>query len=376
MKRVFIHAYAAGNLGDDLMIRILCTRYPNVRFYLYADAVYKSRFKDIKNLKVYAPSDSYVVYMDRFLNKIKHTEMGLWKFLIRRSNATVHIGGSVFTQHEDNYAAALHLDFELCRLSHLLYVVGANFGPFTDDNYYKDYQKLFAGYKDICFRDRYSYELHKNLPNVRYAPDVVFNYKTGHTCRPKKQVLISPIYMENRGGKYSICQYTESYMDFLVHISLEFLNLEYDVKFISFCAFQQDDQAIALLLERLKKEAAENSRPNIMEHVSACYYDQNMTECLQAFEESELVIGTRFHSVILGWLYGKRTLPVVYDNKTVQVLKDNHVNDYITLEETKHFTAADIGQITRQLIDSTPADISDVVKASAAQFAGLDKLLR
>ena len=32
MKKVFIYAYLAQNLGDDLMVRILCERYPHIKF--------------------------------------------------------------------------------------------------------------------------------------------------------------------------------------------------------------------------------------------------------------------------------------------------------------------------------------------------------
>ena len=46
MKKVFVYAYMAQNLGDDLMVRILCDRYPRVQFNLYADNFYKKAFKD------------------------------------------------------------------------------------------------------------------------------------------------------------------------------------------------------------------------------------------------------------------------------------------------------------------------------------------
>ncbi|MDY0404730.1 hypothetical protein P5G51_004325 [Virgibacillus sp. 179-BFC.A HS] len=36
MKKVLIHAYTHFNFGDDLFIQILCERYPQTSFYLYA----------------------------------------------------------------------------------------------------------------------------------------------------------------------------------------------------------------------------------------------------------------------------------------------------------------------------------------------------
>lgn len=364
MRRVFVHAFAAGNLGDDMMMRILCQRYPDIKFCLFADESYKSRFRDIKNIKIYSSTDSLVIRIDRLLNQLKGTEMGFWKLLIKTSIATVHIGGSVFTQHEDNYADAIHLDSELCRLSKRMYVVGANFGPYVNEQYYKDYQKLFQSYTDICFRDQYSYRLFQNLPNVRYAPDVVFNYKQAKLQNEKKQVLISVIDMENRGGKYSICQYTEVYERFLLGMSREFLKRDYHVVFMSFCAIQEDGKAI----ERLRSQMSENTE--------VCYYDQNIEECVQKFFESEIIVGTRFHSIILGWLAEKKVLPIVYDNKTVRTLEDNEIKEYITLDMLGSITEEEIADWTERLIKSRPMDVSAIRAASDKQFEGLDKLLK
>lgn len=44
-------------------------------------------------------------------------------------------------------------------------------------DYIKQMNFLFDGLTDICFRDKYSYSFFKNLNNVRYAPDIVFNYE-------------------------------------------------------------------------------------------------------------------------------------------------------------------------------------------------------
>ena len=46
MKKIKVYAYTRQNLGDDLFIKILCERYPNTQFVLYAPNVYKDIFKD------------------------------------------------------------------------------------------------------------------------------------------------------------------------------------------------------------------------------------------------------------------------------------------------------------------------------------------
>lgn len=368
MKHIFIHAFAAANLGDDLMIRILCTRYPRVRFRLYADNSYKARFKDLPNLKIYSPSDTRVIRINWMLNKIKRTEMGFWKFLIKTSDATVHIGGSVFTQHKTDYAAALNLDTQLARLSKKIYVIGANFGPYQDEKYKCDYQSLFRDYEDICFRDQYSSRLHSFLPNVRFAPDVVFNYKDIPSCEEKKQILISMIYVENRDGKYSISQYASGYNKFILNITRKYIALGYRIVFISFCSFQEDEKAIKNILNLLPE--TELSKTSLL------VYDQNLADCVRTIAQSSLVIGTRFHSIILGWLCGKRVLPLVYDPKTLHTLQDNGVENYLTLDRLEELSEEAAGKIAQQLIESRPFDAASLVKQAEGQFAELDKILK
>ena len=48
--RVHITAFIAGNLGDDLFIKILCERYGNTDFVLAGPGKFKVLFKDITNL--------------------------------------------------------------------------------------------------------------------------------------------------------------------------------------------------------------------------------------------------------------------------------------------------------------------------------------
>lgn len=367
MKHIFIHAFAAANLGDDLMMHILCTRYPNVSFRLYADKSYKARFKYLSNLKVYSPSDSWVRFMDGILNKVKRTDMGFWKFLLKTSHAAVHIGGSVFTQHQTDYQAALNLDAQLLRLSKKTYIIGANFGPYQDEKYCLDYQRLFHGYEDICFRDQYSYDLHSEIPNVRFAPDVVFNYTVPPSCEEKKQVLISMIYMDNRGGKYSISQYAKDYERFILRITRKYIDLGYTIVFLSFCSFQEDEKAIEHV--RTLLTAQELSRTSLL------VYNQNAGECIRTFAQSSLIIGTRFHSIILGWLCGKRVLPLVYDNKTLHTLQDNHIEEYVTLDCLEGLSEEAIDETALQLIQSIPFDATQLIAQASQQFAGLDKML-
>lgn len=363
MKKVLIHAYAAGNLGDDLLIRILCQRYPDVQFRICADESYKERFSDISNIKVYAPKDQLVRTVDKAVSILKHADRGFWKLLIKNSFATVHIGGSVFVQHQDDFGPAYRLDAELCARSRQIFVVGANFGPYTDEQYFRHYYELFKQYSGVSFRDKYSYETFQDLPNVVYAPDVVFNYKI-EGKEQKKQVLISVIALKDRGGKYGISQYESSYNQFIAEITKTYIRKGYQVKFISFCEFQRDEDAIHEIIELAGVQDSEL--------VSVCAYNQNLSACIKCFAESEIVIGTRFHSIVLGWLAGKKVLPIVYDVKTERLLKDNQCGFYLNMQEM----GMDMDVVLNKINTMNVMDVSGLVKEAPRQFEELDKLLK
>ena len=364
MKRIYIHAYTAGNLGDDLLIRILCERYPQVLFLIYADASYKERYKDIHNLKVFSPGDRIVHRVDEALRRIRHINNGMWKLLIKTSYATVHIGGSVFVQHQDDFSEAYDLDYQLRRLSKRMYVVGANFGPYTDENYYHMYRELLKKYDGICFRDHYSQQLFSDYDNVRYAPDVVFNYRQTIDCETKKQVLFSVIYMDSRGGKYSISQYSEDYYNAMAELAEEFVERGFKVKFVSFCKMQEDEKAIEIIIERMKEEYQDS--------VSTHSYVMDEKECIKQFYESEIVVGTRFNSIILGWLAEKKVLPIVYDKKTLHTLEDLKITDYIRMEDLGNM---DVIAMADHVMEQKTLDVEDLKQNAKVQFADLDKLL-
>src|SRR5699024_6589693 len=80
------------------------------------------------------------------------------------------------------------------------YIIGANFGPYKDKRFLEKYKHHFSQYTGICFRDMYSYNLFKQLPNVKMAPDAVFTLYTNKRVKPRTNCLgISPISLKKRG---------------------------------------------------------------------------------------------------------------------------------------------------------------------------------
>lgn len=362
IKKVMIYAYLEGNLGDDLMVWILCRRYPHIRFQVLAHKEYKSTFRNLENLTVYSFDDKKVVWWNKLLNRMKHGKEDFFRRQVRKADALVHIGGSVYMQHE-NYQMTYRNDCVLRETSRRMYVCGANFGPYKDEAYYKNYYRLLAEYDGVCFRDHYSYGLFEKLPNVHYAPDVVFNYAPSVSVgqkSEKKQVLISAIQMKNRSGVFPISGYVQDYQKFIAAVAETYIDAGYRIKFMSFCKSQGDPQAAAEIIECINPQ----KRAAIEEYI----YEDNLEEAVSLFDESEIVVGTRFHSIILGWLKDKRVLPVVYDSKTLHTLEDNGCEFYVTLDQLRDADAGFLagkaqrlpGQVREQLLKDAPNQFADL----------------
>ena len=141
-----------------------------------------------------------------------------------------------------------------------------------------------------------------------------------------------------------------------------YVEREYEVVFVSFCESQGDEKAINRIIERLEER----------EKVQVLFYHNKIKEVLQLFSEAQIVIGTRFHSIILGWLNKKKVLPIVYDEKTKNVLDDLNYNNYLNLEEMESCDLEDKLERIEELRD----EVVDVLKNEAyMQFWALDKLL-
>ncbi|MCP1108637.1 glycosyltransferase [Ohessyouella blattaphilus] len=322
-KKVLIHAYLFSNLGDDLFVRELCDRYRNTEFLVLAPKYYRETFSNLNNCKVIS-TDSFGT---KRKNKkgIKEGEFDAAKMeLARRSDLTVHIGGSVFVQHGTEWKAFFEYDRNLILNSKKLYQISGNFGPYTDDSYLASYNELFKEYGGISFRDRYSYELFQTLGNVTCGPDVLFGM-TAPINEKKKNVTISVINLEHRE---ELCDFEREYINFIVRIIAYFNEKKYSISLVSFCSFEQDTVMLNKIWACLNEELRQSTK---------CHaYEKNIEEILSLFADSEYVVGTRFHSIVLGLIYGCKVIPLSYSNKTSNMLFDLGFDQYYVVSELNH----------------------------------------
>lgn len=357
VKKIFLYAYDKVNLGDDLFIVNLVNRYPNIRFYMLSDKVNKKNFSDLRNLKIVNTNNI-------LLKKIKSIWNGGYSryeaFLKKRCDALVYIGGSIFIEYASWSNIVNWWDYQAS--NYKLYIIGANFGPYHTNEYKNAMGKVFDKVCDICFRDKNSYNLFKQSSKIRFAPDIIFS-QTLKEKKSLKKIFVSVINCQDKNeGYHSLKQYNNDYVKSLLCILNEYLKDDYDITICSFCKYEGDEEIVNKLVQRL-------NNPKV---TPLFYNGKNREDILNEINESCYIIGTRFHSIILGMVAKKPVFPIIYSNKTRCMLFDlGFQGKYIDIEKIEQL---DYALSKQNLIDQYIVDIDDYRIESLEHFKILDKL--
>lgn len=306
-KGIFIDFYKGHNFGDDLFVHILLHKFPTVGFNVYLDQSYDTFIKHYHNLSNF----NNLFEKTRFVLSSKKKD-GILNDVASRSRATVLIGGSLFI--EPNLPT---LNNHLFNSKKPLFIMGSNFGPYTSEKYYEKCKEYFQNATDICFRDEYSFRLF-NLKNIRVAPDIAFSMPMVKSCTKNRECFISVVnYNKNHKSSFEI---QKNYEKFLLNIIDTYLGENESVTLAGFCPNEGDMEVITRLVSQLPQDK--------MHNVSILKYDNNIEEITKAISNSSVVVGTRFHSIVLGLSAGKLVLPISYSIKTDNLLKDLGLSKY------------------------------------------------
>lgn len=357
MKQIMIHAYTRHNFGDDLLIHTLCVRYPETTFILHAPKVYKTTFQQLKNFRV-QPSDTLFAKGTRYILNALHLMPVYVRWMARNCDAVVHIGGSLFIQQanwEKNIKATKAMPIK----RKPFFLLGANFGPFADEAFYQQHKALFQTYSDICFREKYSFDLFKDLKNVRLADDIVFQLEQREAPKQEKTIVISVIKPSIREN---LAEYDALYYKKMQEVTIYFIEKGYHVLLMSFCEEEEDNEAV--------EEIVQGIPAVYMEHIGKHFYQTNIEATLQIIARSHLVVATRFHAMIVGWVFHKPVFPIAYSEKMIHVLEDINFKG-------KYGTFAHLETLQPEIILHTEAiDVTKQIRNATKQFRQLDVFLK
>lgn len=363
MKKIFIDAYTRLNLGDDLFVKVLCERYPSSQFTIASHKEYATPFHAIKNLEV----ASIPRYIDGIMSKLNvdyRVSSSIKNKQAKKNDATVIIGGSIFIE-PNNWQEHIKKNQNLVNQSNSTYILGSNFGPYQRKNFYEAYGELFSIVDDVCFRDESSYSKFKHLPTVRTAPDVVFSMDTEANATKSanlndKSIVISVI---DLSWREDLTEYQDEYEQSIIDISKSLIQKGYKVVLMSFCQYEGDEEAILRILHQAKDE-----------NLTSYFYNGDIEESMYILNKSSGIIATRFHSMIIGWIFNKPVFPFVYSNKTLNVLNDIEFEGYYL--EIENIASINVKQVIAQTIASQPIDVSAKIKQSHENFLKLDQFIK
>ncbi len=302
MKKVLLKIYPAHNWGDDMFAYIVAKRYPEINFEIKV----WGEVKGYERLSSYCPNITIKPYES--LPARIFSRLGMERAEIAADCAgyetLIWVGGSLFIE-PDNF------DYrELERLRHTIkmfrkrgaYILCANFGPYRTEKYVSLCREIFGYFRDVCFREKYSYEMFCDLPCVRQGVDIGFSLKRKRKIKPKT-LGVSLINLDIRP---ELVKYKADYFEFLKKLIND---NEGETTLFCFCIPEGERKAADEL-------AQEIGGLKIRE------YRGDIEEFLDDWLSMERVIATKFHAIVTAAANGVECIPIIYSKKTANVIND------------------------------------------------------
>lgn len=355
--KVYVRAFLYANLGDDLFIQMLSSRYPDVEFTVVVNSEY-SKIYEKRNVKSIGLNK-----LQRGIHKVVCKRFGINSIqekIERESDICVIIGGSMFQELAGDSSAIERLR-SFPGKYRPVYILGINFGPYRTEEYLNSVRNLLGYAVDVCFRDSYSYAFFRENMNVRWARDILFSIETliPNNKRSKNYIVVS---IMDFSRKSNLKLYEYSYIQFLVKSIRYFMGIGSEIRIVSFCKFEGDENAA----EKIYAEFSLQEQ----EAIEICKYNgNNWLEIVELIRDAKYVIASRFHSMILGFAYEIPTLPILYNEKCVHVLEDLDLyGKGISLDYLEE-AYPNLDMFIRV------KNIEEIKKQSTKQFKGLDAVL-
>lgn len=348
--KVLLECYYLNNFGDDL---ILASFLQNSK---YSEITILGDEKRRGNSKIFEFPIKFTSYKDALIN-------------VNQYDAFVVIGGSMFQEVTGWKRRILKLSVLTKAFKFFdkeRYITGINYGPMFSNEFTRKTIKLFDDFNSITVRDRYSYDLIKehSKAKVNIFPDaaLAFEYKEVKQINTQNHVGINMINSPN-------IKDLESYVKKISELSNKLLEKGYKITYYSFQT--EDSHNDQLINDLVIKNLSADNKINIK---TISYDGKNHEDFFNSFSSCGLIIGARFHSIILGIMLKKKVLPIVYSEKTTEFLKTIKYKGDFDLLDLKDVRAWDVEGISKKIISLDPNstkykdDIDEFKKSSKNHF--------
>lgn len=357
MKKVYVRYYDKENLGDDLFLKIVVDRYQDD--FILRKSYDAGKFVASSDVTVNRESFS-LSKIDKILSRFLGTRFIMALLQIMRSDLLLYVGGSLFMDNTSiAYWSRERKFYEQIKIPY--YILGTNVGPVKTKRFIDILHNIFTGAQDVCFRDKASYALFKDVSSVRVATDIAFTLDTKHfdSVTQEKRIVFSVIDAYKKFDIETAAKYEQEIIK-LVKKSIE---NGYRATFISFCKYEGDESAVEQILAKMDND--------LRKKVDKYMYRGDLGEALTVLAKSETVVASRFHASILGLVFGKKILPMAYSDKTTNILNDmNFEGPVIDIRKIDEFDGS-----TFDFSGLKINDVSAQKTLAEKQFQELDKVL-
>lgn len=295
--------YFDNNFGDDYIMRIIVRSLPEIDFVIDKRESKTEFLQNEKNVIIEENPDKYPV--------LNVTGSG---FMINSKRA-------LFTE----------IVWFLKRKKSGDYCLGCNIEPLGNGLKKFLISSKLNKYKLIVCRDKKSYEwLNSNIKtHIEYLPDILFGlpeeFLPSH--RTAEKLGISCIH---RSGEETDSEYYKKMAD-IADFWIE--NTQKEVLLLAFDSGEEDD---IYACENIKRRMRNQGKVKIIAH-------KNGEEIFYAYGECAKIIGARFHSVVLGMKMNIPVFPLIFRDKTKNLITDTNYPqkgcsiDGIDVEKIKNF---------------------------------------
>lgn len=303
MKKYLISSYLDMNLGDSLLLESLLNHFIHYDCYVIADN--KATYKWIE---------------DQYSNVTVINEKNINDLFLRDISDYIKIGGSIF-QHNYWYEGIFRYK-ELKKIWYYkskglkIHIVNCNIGPINSNIGIGSTKGILKIADTISCRDNKSLDFIKRCVNpnkVAKFIDLVF------ACDMKKHqdsqefilgISVYTAYIKHLMNKnFQYCQQLEALID-----NYYSQNKNLKVKLFVFDTFRNNDFPNTWILYQYCKNK------NIDVEIIA--YNGYSSIMINEMAKCSLIIGTRFHSIVISIKLQIPLIPVSYSNKTVDFLHD------------------------------------------------------
>lgn len=296
---IYLIAYTKNNLGDDLFTTMLVSKYPEINFDInIGEMEYAKSLRNFSNVNI--------INEKRNLNKIN----------VNKYDAIVYVGGSIFMEKNNGLQRLKDFNKFIKHAKHNnvpFYYISCNFGPYETEEYMELAKDTFSYCEDVCFRDKYSYDVFKDIKSVRYAPDLILSYEFNNIEKKNDTIGISIIDLNIREDLINI---KSKYIEMIKNNINKYQAEGKEVYLFSFCKYEGDENAINEICNLVDNK----------DKLRIVKYNGNIEEFLNIYSQMEYMICSRFHSMIISKRLKQKMLILSYSKKINNVIKDMNWN--------------------------------------------------